>query len=213
MRLKLILIGVGCVIVYFGWQELTLTRHAKAEPVEVSAADLESGKIPDNCHVVVKDGLALYPASVYHYKKKKYSSGETNDSTRTTEVLYPVVSMNHPFSKAMASGTADDKAIESALSSVGIIVKTKRFGTIGSIPKKLAAPEKLQGLVLNHIEKLDGKDADLLRSSFPRLDAAKVVIIEEGRAPKSLGGAIGMMTGGALLALGVVVFSLKKAAA
>ncbi|MCE9609392.1 MAG: hypothetical protein K8R23_04100 [Chthoniobacter sp.] len=213
MRLKLILIGAGCVVAYLGWQELTLARHAKADPVEVSAADLESGKIPENCHVIVKDALALYPASVYHYKKKKYSSGETNDSTRTTDVLYPVISMNHPFSKAMASGTADDKEIESALSSVGIIVKTNRFSTIGSIPKKMDSPAKLQGLVLNHIEKLDSKDANLLRSSFPRLDAEKVVIIEESRTPKSLGSAIGMMAGGALLSLGVVVFSLRKAAA
>lgn len=197
------------MLAYNGWQELTLSRHAKDEPVEVSAADLEAGKIPDNCHVVVKDAIALYPSTVYHYKKSKFSIKKPDGSTRVTDALYPVISKNHPFVQMMQNATATDKQLDDALSSVGVIVKTKSFGTVGEIPEKMSAGVTLQGLILNHIEKVDSKDANLLRSSFPKLDPDKVVILEEGRKPKGMLYAVGMMAGGVIFSI-LCLFAFKK---
>jgi len=212
MNIRLILIILGGAFAYYGWQEFTLARHAKAEPTEVSAADLEGGKLPENCHVVVKDAVALYPLSVYHYKKSKHNSAAPDANTRTTDVLYPAVSLDHPFTKALQSGTADDQAIKAALSTVGILVRTNRFSTVGSIPGEIGDAKSLQGLVLNKIEKLNAKDAELLRNSFPSLDASKVVILAEDRKPKALALGLGTLVAGVLAVLGVIFSWVKKAA-
>ncbi len=211
MRIRFILVIVGIMLAYTGWQELTLSRHAKDEPEEVKTADLEAGKIPENCHVVVKDAMALYPASVYHYKKSKFSVSKPTESTAITDALYPIISKNHPFSKAMTSGNASDKELDDALSTVGVIVKTKEFGTVGGIPTKMRDGVSLQGLILNHIEKLDSKDEKLLRSSFPKLDPAKIVILEEGRKPKGIAFSVGMMAGGVVLSILALLVGSKKA--
>jgi hypothetical protein len=210
MRFRLLLIIGGIMLTYSGWQEMTLSRHAKDEPVEISTVDLESGKIPENCHVVVKDAVALYPSSVYHYKKSKYSTKAPDESTRITDALYPVISKKHPFFQALMTGKTSDKQLEEALSSFGVIVKTTSFGTVGGIPQQMKDGVQLQGLILNHIEKLDSKDEQLLRNSFPKLDPTKVVILEEARKPKGMLISIGMMVGGVILAILALVVGTKK---
>lgn len=210
MRFKLFLLIVAGALAYFGWREYTLSMSAKSEPTEVTAADIEAGRIPDNCHLVIKDAIALYPASVYHYKKSKYSSAEPGPDTKTSDVLYPVVSMNHPFSKALDSGASSEAALKEALSSVSIIVKSDRFKTIGSIPAKIDSIKSLQGLVLNKVEKIGSKEADLLRSSFPKLDTSTVVLVEEGRKPRPLALGMGMMAGGRLLFAGTIFVALRR---
>lgn len=201
IRIKLILVVFGCLIAFFGWKEVVLSRHAKPQAEEVSVAALEEGKIPENGHVVIKNALAVYPLAVYHYTKSKYSNSAPTDNTNINDAIYPVVSMSHPLAKALATEHPDKNAVHQALSSVAVVVKTRRFTTVGSIPNQVEDVGNLEGLVLNAVESLPQKDVDLLRKSIPQIDASKVVIIEQGRQPKPLVAGLGMVAGGALAAI------------
>ena len=208
MRLRLLLlIGAGA-LGFYGWKEFTLTQHAKPTPADVSAADLEAGKRPDNCNINLTGGIAIYPLSVYHYTKSKYSTEKAGPATKTSDVHFPVVSTTHPFAETLknAGGKAPDtETVKRALSSVSIIVKTNRFGTVGSIPTEIRSTGALQGMILNDVEKIGDKELDLLRTSFPQIDSTKLIIIEEGRTPQPIAVGIGALIGGAVLGLGTIV--------
>jgi len=186
---------------YYGWKETVLSRHAKPEAGQVTAESLEEGKIPENGHVLIDHAWALYPYAVYHYSKPNGSNDPATPNTKATNVIYPVISLNHPLVKALTSGSTDKNAIDQALAKVAIVVKTNRFATVGSIPSKAQNVDTLEGLIINNVESLEAKDLKLLHESFPEMDASKVVFIEQGRQPKPLLACLGMIAGGVVAAL------------
>jgi hypothetical protein len=85
-----------------------------------------------------------------------------------------------------------------------VLVKTKRFGTIGGIPDDLDRSEGVTGMVVNKVSSLGTDEANLVRQNFPSIDLNKVLILEEGRRPSPIILSFGMMLGGAVLSVGAL---------
>jgi hypothetical protein len=72
--------------------------------------------------------------------------------------------------------------------------------------------ERVQGLLINRVEKLDAEEVRLLKSSFPKMNFDKVLLLESGRTPSSVLFALLAMLAGAVLAGsgGVIPWYLAK---
>jgi hypothetical protein len=61
------------------------------------------------------------------------------------------------------------------------------------------------GVVVNEISKLTDDEKNLIKQNYPNIDFAKVLILEDGRKPKSAATATAAIVGGiAVLVLGLV---------
>ena len=198
-RLKLALIGGGLMLAWFGIQEFRLSSGTSAEPVSVSLAELEGGAEPGNGHVLIGEHIADFAGCIYEYKEKNKS---------VTHAYYPVISEEHPFFKELNELYAKypniDDAPESEYPGIDdfrVLVKTKRFKTIGSIPEGLKPMDNLQGLVINLVESIKSEEKKLIKESFPKLNFENVLIVEDHRKPSSAITSLGMIGGGGLLSL------------
>lgn len=59
-RIKLAMIVGGGFIAFMGYEQFKVSSGTTAEPVSVSLADLEAGKIPDNAHLNIGEHIALH---------------------------------------------------------------------------------------------------------------------------------------------------------
>jgi len=205
-RLKLAMIAIGCVVVFIGVQEYRVSRGTTAEAQAVKLLDLEQGQRPANNHLQIGEHVAVYPASVYSYSKSKYSSADPTDESKVDFAYYPIISHEHPFPATLAElankyagkeWPADVKVPE--IENFAVLVKTKRFATIGSIPSEIDGAENVKGLVVNTVDKLNSDEAALVKQSFPGIDLEKVLILQEGRRPSSLIVSQATMAGGITL--------------
>jgi len=93
-----------------------------------------------------------------------------------------------------------------------VIVKTKRFDTIGAIPDSYVAEDSVQGLFINKIDSLDDEESSLIQQSFPGVDISNVLILEADRRPAAMWKLFGMIGGGvALCLLGTFLMLPKRA--
>ena len=208
-RLKVLLLIGGGVLAFFGYQEFKLGNDASQTPVAVDLAKLESGEPLPNVHVKVGEHLCIYTASVYRYKTSS-SGEEATASSRVEFAYFPIISQEHPWFEEARTviarhGGEVDAVPEKEwpeIKQFAVLVKTStRFPTVGSIPDEWGEGETVSGLVINRVKKLSGEERDLVQQSFPKLDLEKVLILEEGRRPKSTAASLSMAGGGALLAM------------
>ena len=187
------------MLAWFGIQEFRLSSGTSVEPASVSLAELESGTEPGNGHVLIGEHVADFAGCVYEYKEK---------NNKVTHAYYPVISQEHAFFEELNELYEKypniDDAPESEYPGIDdfrVLVKTKRFKTIQSIPEGLQPMDSLQGLVINLVESVSGEEKKLIKSSFPKLNFEKVLIVEDNRKPLSTTVSMGMIGGGGLLTL------------
>jgi hypothetical protein len=98
------------------------------------------------------------------------------------------------------------------LDRVAVLVKTRRFKSVAELPKQPGVETVVQGLAINQIHSLSDQEANLVRQVVPGIDLEKVVILEEGRRPKSQLQSLSIAAGGALfLLLGLGSFFMERA--
>ena len=200
---------------YHGFKEYRVGSGAKAEPDAVVLADLEKGiQSIDNNHITVGEHVAFYGAALYEYKKSKYASGGPKPTSKVNHAYYPIISAEHPFMQALGSLAEEYGGLENvpegtalpAIDQFSILVKTSRFKTINSIPDGLEEEKNVQGLIINRIKSLDSKEVKLIKQSFPNLNLKQVLILDQGRKPTSVIGALAIIFGGLVLAFGSVAW-------
>ena len=213
-RLKILLTGLGGFLAFTGIQEFRVSRGTTVEPLAVELSSLESGTAAANNHVLIGEHVAVYGGSVYEYSQDDNSSRAPGAHTKVRVTYYPVISEDHTFFEQLNKlsekhGTED--AIPDAdyptIDDFKVLIKTKRFKTIGSIPDGLSFQDRVQGLIVTSIDGLDREEKQLIHESFPNTDVENIIMIMEGREPASLGKSLGMCAGGSVMAL-LGVFSL-----
>ena len=191
IRLHLAMFVIGIALIFHGYEEMQLSRRATAEPEKVDLAGIEAGKRPENIHLTLGEHYRLYPAAIYTYSRDKGDSSRPGPGTSVNHVFYPVISTDHPFLKAMEEMALKYGKVADApkdvprpkLDSFAVIVKTDRLKTVGSIPNDWKKEGAITGLVVNQADPLKDSEIALIRHSFPRFDAAHVLVLEEGRKP------------------------------
>ncbi|MGB0371144.1 MAG: hypothetical protein ACPGN3_07300 [Opitutales bacterium] len=207
-RIKLALIIGGGVLAFLGFQEFTVSQTASLPAYEVELSELEeSTELPNN-YIKVGTHWSVYGGAIYEYELAKGSSDGPNDSSKVNYCYYPVVSNTHPYvvttDQLFEKFGGPENVPEAAwpeFKQFSVLVKTKRFDTIGSIPDDWLEAETIEGLVINRIASLDAEEEGLLRQSFPSINLDHVLILEEGRQPSPASTSFGMMGGGSALAL------------
>ncbi|MEO0794408.1 MAG: hypothetical protein AAFX93_04575 [Verrucomicrobiota bacterium] len=207
-RLKIILIAVGGVLAFLGFEEFQVSQKTSDTASDVELLAIEKSQELENNYIRVGKHWAIYPGSIYEYQADKNETGEPSNSAKVNYTYYPIISNDHPYNVAIDGLIAkygDPSLIpEGEYPTFGqffVLVKSKKFKTIGAIPDIWGDEESVQGLVVNRINELDNEELGLLKQSFPLVDMNKVLILEEGREPSSAGKSIGMMAGGVVLAL------------
>lgn len=198
-RLQIAALVGGAMLAFFGVQEFRVSSTATVDPIEIDLAAVERGETPTNNHWRLGEHIAVYGACVYQYRQSKYETGEPGRSTKLDYCYYPVLSYEHPFIQQF--GEAESGA-DVPLNDFRVLVKTKKYQTLGAIPEGLGNQESVQGLVVNLISGLDSEEKDLFTGSFPGLDTDKLLLLEAGRAPASVGKSLGMIAGGLALMVG-----------
>lgn len=214
-RIKLLfLIGGGFVLAH-GYEEYTMTRISKAEPEVVELAQLEGGSTISNQHIKIGKHHRIYPGLTYSYSQKEGDNSAPTASTKVNYAYYPVISEEHEFFKKLAEliaqhGDLDklpDDATVPRIENFAVLVKTDKIDTVGQIPEDFVESTEIQGLVINKIDQVKADEQALIRQNFPSLDFNKVLVLEEGRHPSSLGYALGVMALGLVLMLvGLALF-------
>jgi len=215
-RLKIALIVGGGVLAWFGFQELLLNSGSSSQAVEVDLAELESGQSPGDNHLKIGEHLAVYPGCVYSYSANSQYEAVT-PTTRIQYCYYPVISHSHSFLQAVDEVQQMHGGIENVpdeefptIDEFSLLVKTRRFRTLGDIPDGYITEPPLQGMVVNQVTSLDSDEKQLLLESYPNADLDKVIILEDGRAPSALK-SYGMTMGGALLVVvGIASFFIGR---
>ena len=192
-RIKLAMIIGGGFLAFMGYEQFKVSSGTTVEPVSVSLADLEAGKIPDNTHLNIGEHIALHGAAVYEYEQAEHQSGDPGPNAKVNHCYYPIFSTEHPLFAAEEETAGDDD--------FAVLVKTQVFKTVGSIPDDFATVGSVKGLVINSIASLDAEETNLVKQSFPGVNLDKVLILEQNREPASIAKSGGMMGGGVLLSL------------
>jgi hypothetical protein len=197
-RVKLGVIAGGAILAFFGWQEYKVSAGASSEAVQTPLEALEQGNTPPNKYVKFGPHYRLYLDLVYEVSVPKGRS-EPIASDTVNYIYYPIISKNHPFLKKLEQlpPGADVPQIEN----FSVLVKSKKFGTFGSLPEDDKEEAEITGLIVNEIEGVSSEDQALIRSRYPNIDFTKVLILEEGRSPSSGFKSFGMMGGGVILTL------------
>jgi len=207
-RIKIVLIAIGCVAAFIGYEEFKLSSLAKETPEVLNMSEVEALEVLENAHLKIGPHAAFYFGIVYEYESDKHEMGELKDTTKIIKAYYPVVSAQHPFMVSLnalydryPNGIPEGVSMPQ-INDLKVLVKTDRFSNIGALPENYLVNESgIQGVVINEIESLGNEEAALIRESFPNVDLDKVFILEEGRLPSSSGKNYSMMGGGAILAL------------
>jgi len=205
-RLKLAAIIGGLVMLFMGFQEFRVSSGTTSEPENASLAEIEAGQIPDNTHLAIAEHAAIYPAAVYSYSTSKYGSSEPTNSTKVNYCYYPIMSSTHPFLVSLGKiqekygnlGGVPQQEIPQ-IEGLGVLVKTSRFKTIGTIPEEWKNESGVKGLVINRIASLSDEEKKLIQESFPNVNLDTVLILQEGREPSSALASLGLMFGGLLI--------------
>ncbi len=186
----------------------------------------DDGEVDRNPWVDLRLGshFALYPHSIFEYEAGDDEDGEPRPEATVRYTLYPIISPSHPCFAGFPDGESSNAPVpmvEAVLGPGGfenvdrfaVLVRTEKYETVGAIPDRVARIPHVEGLVINRIRSLDEKESELIRSSFPRLDLSRVLILDEGRRPMPsthieflFGGAALLLTAG----LGVLFWGLNR---
>jgi hypothetical protein len=197
---------VGGCLIWYGVLEQQAGGDASAVAVDVDLGDLEAGKALPGNHIKIGLHHCLYNASVFEYED---GSGKPTSSSELVWLYSPIISDGHPYMKGLRElekthgdlGNVPREAKWPRLENFAVLVKSEAYKTIGEAPKKRKYYESVSGLVINRIESLGDEEKALIRESFPNIDFEKILILEHGREPTSLGGVVAWIGAGALLVL------------
>ena len=203
-RILLAMIIGGGVLIFLGVQEMRLASGAKQEPASVSCSDLIRNGPGDNAHILLKD-FFISPAAFV------YESAKSGGNWKT--IWVPVVPQGGAYHQQVLSMVKPDGTLTGELpvpTDIRVIVKSSKVATESDLDA-LADQETLQGVIVNKIASLGGKEKKILTESYPTANFDNVYILEHDRKPASAGKSYGMMGGGGVLAvLGVLGFFRSK---
>jgi len=220
-RIKLILIGVGGILAYFGFQEFQVSKNTGSEPVLVNLEELEKTKeIPDSGYLEIENAWEAINYMTYYYEYPEFAGTEEKPEYEVTHAYVPLISSNHPYSLALddleekyPDGVEIPEEEFPVMQDFQILLKTNDYKTLGDIPEFWVFHEKLEGVVINKINSFESGEEDLIRQSFPNLDFNKILILEKDRKPSSSFKSFGMMGGGfalIIIGIGLLVVGFKK---
>jgi hypothetical protein len=183
-------LGIGALVVagilgYMTYVEGTMALQSSATPETISLKKLIARGPDGNAHIIITD-FALCENLV----------NQANERSKDvwTQVWIPVVPIDE---------VDPDARIPVTPRNVKALVFSTNVRNAIEVETRLAKPS-IQGMVTNRISSLETKIRALLQQSYPDTDFDKCLIIQEGRAPFSVG--LVFLTGaGAVLALLVAV--------
>jgi len=207
LRLIIAIIAIGGLLLFYGWNEYTVSSGSGNEPIAIDLADIEAGAIPKNNYVKLDSHWRLYSNSIYTYKiPKSASSDEAQPNYEVTYAYYPIISNKHPYFEKIADliekhGHMDNVPDSEwpSLEGFNMLIKTEKFKTIGAIPNDWEESSELKGLIINSISSISEEDKELIRSGFPNIDFSKILVLEENREPSSPIFSFGAMGGGTMI--------------
>ena len=208
LRVVFLLIGVGGVLSFLGYQEYKVSQGASKDPVPMGLSKLEFGVDPPNNHVEIGEHMAIYDALIYEYEER-FSDPEGDDpGTKVNVVYYPIVSGSHPLVKKIEDllkrnpeSITDEEIASITNEKFKVIVRTGRFDKVGQLPKGVVKEDKVKGLIVNQISSLGWEEQKLIKQSFPKLDFKDVIILQENRKPSGPATSYGMIGGGGVMIL------------
>jgi hypothetical protein len=209
LAISFILLIAGCVLSFKGSEEKKVGANATADPVDADLARLEAGDKLTNNHLKIGAHYALYYGTVYSYRTSKSSSSRQEPSAGQSiqYAFYPIISKSNVDLEELEKEIDEPGAkMKSIPKNFTVLVKTTRFKKVSALPDEpIRAEESIQGLVINEISKLDEEEKRLIKQMYPDIDFKKVLILEDGRTPKSEATARFMWIGGiAAIVVGVL---------
>ena len=206
-RVMIVLVVGGIALAVFGWMEYQVSKDATSDPQRMDVAEFEKAGAIRNNHVELGPHIRFYGAAVYEAQVPTAGS-EPTDSSKCNYAYIPVMDPNHPVWKRVEELQAKEEAGEDVpddawpdITDFRILIKCKRFKTVGDIPDTVEGHGPMRGLVVSRVTSLDSDERRLLKESWPDVDFSKIVIIEEDRSPLPVTLTMAMMGGGGLLVL------------
>lgn len=190
-RLLLLMIGIGCVLLYSAFQEQRLNSGAKAEAQELSCAALCTNGPGENTHVRMTDFLLCDFAYVTKTKTKR-------GRTRWVSSWIPAVPLGGEYHRTLQTFLNDTLATAGNIphpTDIRVLIKDTQSESAEDV-SRLAAQDNLQGMIINDVSSLSSGEKNLLQESYPGIDFDKCWILQPGRTPTSGGGVIGQFAGG-----------------
>jgi hypothetical protein len=199
----------GGVVGFWGHQEFRLGQLAQAEPARVELTDIKRGQPLENHHVVIGPHYALYVATVYSYRTtetNKPFDPRSRDPKRPIDYcFYAIVPLTDEAAKKRAE-PGDDQTPYQLPRNIRVIVKTRRYKTLGEIPKQdVRREESVQGTMVNEIRPLGEEERQLLKDGLEGVKLDEVWVLEEGREPSASAKSVGMLVCGGLMFLGAAL--------
>lgn len=180
MRLMIIMIVVGGMLCYWGYQEWALANVAGHEPRTITAEQLVQNGPGKNAHVVVTDFVL----------GENFVASQFKNSSTWTDVWVPVIPLN-------------DELVDP--DNVRLIIKASGIKDEQALQKFGARPS-FQGMVINEIDSIGSEEEKLLKKEYPKTDFSKCWIVEVDRKPASSGKIFGLLGAGvALIVVGIVI--------
>lgn len=200
-RLFFVLLVVGGgVLAWKGWADYALSRGAGEAPEAVTVAELEQG-LPTN------RWRSLGP----HEPVVRLATHAEKDG-QVLYFLYPVVdeaawarAKAGPLAKYAGDVIRMPVAELTAALDIRVLVKTNRYASEAELNMEWGSGrwprQDVSGLVVAADSSLGKAELEMLAQILGRFDPNQVVVLEEGRTPSSPWRGLGMMGGGAVLAL------------
>lgn len=189
IRLKLLIIVLGGMAMFFGFQEGRLASKCSSEPHKMTCEELAKNGPGDNANIELTD-FVVGENFVY----------EQDGKTKAwNHVWVPL----HELDMRTAIQLMGEHPV--LPTTFRVLMKTSKAKSVEQIDN-IQKGGTIKGLVVNNITKISGKELDLLQSSYRGTDFSKVWIIDHERSPHGYLFAAGAMLGGLLLA-GVGVWS------
>lgn len=199
-RIKIGLIIVGVVFTVMGYQEWRLADKARPDKQILTCAQLTEKGFGDNANVTVKDAVVLDTWFVYK---------GTGQNGPWSTIWVPLVPAEGPYIQELRRLYAGESHLPEKLpppKDIRLILKSGHTADKAAMDR-LVHERTFDGMIVNEIEKLEGKEKQLLEQGFPGTDFSQCYILEHGRTPASRTMLL-VMLGGGLAAAGLGVFWL-----
>jgi hypothetical protein len=208
---RFIIVVAGFYLALEGYKEFQVSRGTSATPTPVALADLEQGKSPSSNFVVIGQHNACFPMAIFQYSKREGDNARVTRSTRVDHVYYPIISDEHPYFEEVAKMLEKYPTVEEvpenewpSITEFRVLVKTKRFRDVASIPSEYGEEANIAGMFVNEIEPLEEDDKRLIRENFSSVKFGEILILEQFRTPASWIKSFAMIVGGAMLSLATI---------
>ncbi len=199
-KVAFVVILIGLAMIVGGCREYRLGAGTSAAPQDVDLAALEAGGPRPQNYVRIGKHFRLYDETLQVTRTDK----KTNATTREDVYYYPIVSAEHPLIKGAAKD-APAKRVET----FAVLVRHK-----GPLNLKAGTQpsDSIQGLIVSDIDSLEDGGEALLRTTFPKFDSSRVLILEEGAKPTEPLLSFVLMGGGALIILATIALYFARRA-